>query len=322
MNETKLPGLRIGIYIASNICVLVILLIFVAVLSACSTADPVVVSLTPGLPSTPRFDGERAYNDIATQLDFGPRTLESEGHAQIVKWLQTELEDANWEVEVQGIPYNDYTIRNIVAKRGQGSPWIILGAHYDTRFYADNDPNPENHEQPVPGANDGASGVAILLELARVIPDEFPGEVWLVFFDAEDNGRIPGWDWILGSRAFVDQLEGKPDAVVIPDMIGDADLNIYWEQNSDPVLSQEIWEVAEKLGYAEQFIASFKYRMIDDHTPFLQAGIPAVDLIDFDYPYWHTVDDTLDKVSAQSLQTVGDVLFEWLLTKLSAESAP
>lgn len=317
-----MPMLRIGFFIKSKFVFLLILLLLVATFTACSTADPFVVSLTSEPPSADRFDGERAYNDIAVQLNFGPRTLGSEGHAQTVKWLQRELEDANWDVAVQRVPYNDYTIQNIVAKRGQGSPWIILGAHYDTRFYADNDPNPENHEQPVPGANDGASGVAVLLEIARVIPDEIPGEVWLVFFDAEDNGRIPGWDWILGSRAFVDQLEGKPDAVIIPDMIGDADLNIFIEQNSDPVLSQEIWGVAEKLGYAEQFIARPKYRMLDDHTPFLQAGIPAVDLIDFDYPYWHTVDDTLDKVAAQSLQTVGDVLFEWLLTKLSAESAP
>ena len=178
------------------------------------------------------------------------------------------------------------------------------------------------HSQPVPGANDGASGVAVLLELARVLPEDLPGEVWLVFFDAEDNGRIPGWNWIMGSQAFVRTLDSHPDAVVIVDMIGDADQNIYQEKNSDKVLTQEIWGVAEDLGYGSSFIPSVKYSMMDDHTPFLQAGIPAIDIIDFDYLYWHTVDDTIDKVSAQSLQAVGDVVYHWVLTKMSIESTP
>ena len=275
------------------------------------------------LPSeSDRFDGERAFEDVITQMEFGPRTPGSEGHAQVVNWIQTELGDANWEVSVQVADHNEYKIQNIIAKRGQERPWIIIGAHYDTRFFADQDPDPANHSQPVPGANDGASGVAVLLELARVLPKDLSGEVWLVFFDAEDNGRIPGWDWILGSRAFVASLEAHPDAVVIADMIGDADLQIYWEQNSNEALSQEIWKVAEELGYSDQFIPSYKYRILDDHLPFIQAGIPAVDLIDFDYPYWHTLEDTLDKVSASSLQAVGDVLLQWLLTKMSTETAP
>jgi glutaminyl-peptide cyclotransferase len=300
-----------------------VFLVLAFVVQACAANISEPVSSPPAQPTiSPVFDGGRAYQDVATQLDFGPRTPDSPGHAQIVEWLQAELEAANWEVSVQQVPYNDYTIQNVVAKRGQGHPWVIFGAHYDTRIFADQDPDPEKHTQPVPGANDGASGVAVLLGLARAFPQDLPGEIWLVFFDAEDNGRIAEWDWILGSRAFVDELEGQPDAVVIPDMIGDADLNIYWEQNSDPGLTREIWGVAENLGYADHFIASAKYRMLDDHTPFLQAGIPAVDLIDFDYPYWHTVDDTLDKVSAQSLQMVGDVLLQWTLTKLSSKTVP
>ena len=233
-----------------------------------------------------------------------------------------ELDSNNWDVAIQEIPLEQYTIQNIVAKRGKGEPWLILGAHYDTRFFADNDPDPTMHSQPVPGANDGASGVAVLLELARVLPDDLPGEVWLVFFDAEDNGRIPSWDWIMGSQAFVRTLDHHPDAVIIVDMIGDADQNIYQEKNSDKVLTQEIWAVAEGLGYGSSFIPSVKYSMMDDHTPFLQAGIPAIDIIDFDYPYWHTVDDTIDKVSAQSLQAVGDVVFHWILTEMSIKSTP
>jgi Zn-dependent M28 family amino/carboxypeptidase len=204
-----------------------------------------------------------------------------------------------------------HPVQNVIAYRGATRPQIILGAHYDTRMFADNDPDPSKQLEPVPGANDGASGVAVLLELARVLPaDSAP--VWLVFFDAEDNGRIEGWDWILGSQAFVEGLEFQPEAAVIVDMIGDADQNIYIERNSDPALVQEIWNIAAELGYEQSFIPRPKYSMLDDHTPFLQAGIPAVDIIDFDYPYWHTSEDTVDKVSAESLEVVGITLQEWI----------
>ena len=206
----------------------------------------------------------------------------------------------------------DQPVRNVIAKRGTGAPWTILGAHYDSRLKADHDPDPANHDQPVPGANDGASGVAVLLEVARVLPEELEGEVWLAFFDVEDQGQLPGWDWILGSRALADSLEGKPDAVIVVDMIGDADLNIYQENNSDPGLTAEIWDIAARLGYADQFIPQTKFSMLDDHTPFLEKGIRAIDIIDFDYPYWHTIGDTADKVSASSLQAVGDTVLHWL----------
>jgi Zn-dependent M28 family amino/carboxypeptidase len=187
-----------------------------------------------------------------------------------------------------------------------------LGAHYDTRIFADNDPDPSNHSLPVPGANDGASGVAILLELARVLPeDSVP--VWLVFFDAEDNGRIDTWDWILGSTEFVENNPVQPQAVVIVDMIGDADLNIYKEKNSNSELTNEIWNIAKSLEYDSVFFPEYKHSMIDDHTPFLRAGIPAVDIIDFDYPYWHTLQDTPDKVSGASLQAVGETLQVWVV---------
>ena len=207
-----------------------------------------------------------------------------------------------------------HPIQNIVAKRGTDAqrPWIILGAHYDSRMVADHDPDPALRTQPVPGANDGASGVAVLLELARSLPETLPAQVWLVFFDAEDQGDIQGWDWILGSRAFAQQLTAQPDAVVVIDMIGDKNLDIYYESNSDRAISQAIWSEAAKAGYQKQFIPQDKYSMEDDHTPFLEKGIRAVDIIDFDYPYWHTTADTTDKVSAESLQAVGDTLFRWI----------
>lgn len=267
-------------------------------------------SITPTKP--PEFDGSRAYQDVIHQVEFGPRYPGSEGHEQIVAWIQEQLSTAGWDTSVQETTALGHPIRNIIARKGEGDPWIILGAHYDTRLYADQDPDLQARELPVPGANDGGSGVSVLLELARVLPSDLDKKIWLVFFDAEDNGNIPGWDWILGSQAFVENLEGQPDQVVVVDMVGDADLNLYLERNSDPSLAMQIWEIAAALGYADQFIQEPKYRMIDDHTPFLQAGITAVDIIDFDYPYWHTTEDTTDKLSSQSLDAVGETLLAWL----------
>lgn len=260
------------------------------------------------------FNSQRAYADVITQVEMGSRSSGTTGHVQIRAWMRAELESAGWEVEIQETQRMGQAIYNIIAKRGDEDPQIILGAHYDTRLFADNDPNPENHSLPVPGANDGASGVAVLLELARTLPEDTV-PVWLVFFDAEDNGRIQGWDWILGSRAFVDEIEVNPQAVVIVDMIGDADLNIHLEKNSNAEINAEIWSTAERLGYGDVFINTEKFSMLDDHTPFLEKGIPAVDLIDFDYPYWHTIEDTPDKVSAESLLAVGNTLWHWVVEK-------
>ncbi|NWF64231.1 MAG: M28 family peptidase [Chloroflexi bacterium] len=265
-------------------------------------------------PAPEFFDGTRAYADVQTQVDMGARAPGSQGHAKIRAWMRAELEKAGWMVEVHESERLGHPISNLIAKRSDALPQIILAAHYDTRFFADNDPDPANHTQPVPGANDGASGVAVLLELARTLPDDtIP--VWLVFFDAEDNGRIAGWDWILGSRAFVNEVPVNPQAVVILDMVGDADLNLHYELNSDPTLRGEIWDTAERLGYGDVFIKTGKHSMLDDHTPFLEKGIPAVDIIDFDYPYWHTVEDTPDKVSAESLRMVGDTLWHWVVER-------
>ena len=264
------------------------------------------------------FDGLRAYADVQTQVAFGPRIPETEGHAKIVEWIGEELVKAGWQAEIQESEALGHPIRNIVAKRSDANPKIIIGAHYDTRMYADQDPHPENNLKPVPGANDGASGVAVLLELARTLPQDSVN-VWLVFFDAEDNGYFEGWDWTLGSPEYVRINSIQPEAVVVVDMIGDADLNIYKEQNSDPDLTAEIWETAGSLGYAGKFISEYKYSMQDDHRPFLQAGMRAALIIDFDYPYWHTLEDTPDKVSAESLEAVGKTLWTWI-TQQSAQN--
>jgi Zn-dependent M28 family amino/carboxypeptidase len=190
---------------------------------------------------------------------------------------------------------------------------VIIGAHYDTRPVADQDPNPDQRQQPILGANDGASGVAVLLELARVLEQEqLERQVWLAFFDAEDRGRLDGWPFSVGAREMAQNLVIRPQAVVVVDMIGDADQNIYYERNSDPELSAELWAIAGELGYSDSIIPQAKHTIIDDHLPFIEQGIPSVDMIDFDYPYWHTLEDTADKVSPTSLERVGRTLEVWL----------
>lgn len=260
------------------------------------------------------FNGPRAFLDVQVQVAYGPRTPGSIAHDQVVDYVISELLNVGWQIKLQELTWNGFLIRNIIAfrKNETMSPEILLGTHYDTRFYSDQDSG-ENISLPVPGANDGASGVAVLLELARTLPQDTVS-VWLVFFDGEDNGKIKGRDWSMGSHAFVADLSLFPRSVVIVDMIGDTDLDVYYEVNSDPGISNEIWTLADELGFHE-FLPQVGYSMIDDHTPFVEAGIPTALIIDFNYPYWHTVNDTIDKVSPDSLYIVGATLWTWIVSK-------
>lgn len=276
------------------------------------TAEKTQLAISTRIPVSEGFNGQRAFEDVKAQMDFGPRIPGSEAHTKVLDWISNEVKNAGWQVEIQNSSKMNHPIKNIIAKRGSGKPWIIIGAHYDSRLWAVKDPDPENIKLPVPGAVDGASGVAVLTELARSLPSGINKEIWLIFFDAEDQGGIPGWDWILGSRVAAESLQSKPEAVIVVDMIGDADLNVYFEHNSDKTIMTQIWDQAAKLGYGSKIIAKYKYTILDDHIPFKELGIPVVDMIDFDYPYWHTTQDTLDKVSPQSLQIIGDTLWNWI----------
>ncbi len=255
-----------------------------------------------------RFDGNAAYQHVLAQTEFGPRPTGSAANRQTAEYFIAQLQQFGWAVETQDFTYQNVAARNIIARAGSG-PVAIIGAHYDTRRRADNDPDPAQRDQPVLGGNDGASGAAVLLELARSLDKpKLTHEVWLTFFDAEDNGRLDGWEFIAGSSYMATSLSVKPEMVIVVDMIGDADQQIYQERNSTPELVNRIWAIAADLGYSNWFLPSAKWAMTDDHTPFLRQGIPAADLIDFDYPYWHTTQDTADKVAPASLERVGRVL--------------
>jgi glutaminyl-peptide cyclotransferase len=257
------------------------------------------------------FSGEKAYKYIEEQLALGPRYPGAPGHSACQEWLVDELTILGWVVEKQPFEYKGSTLTNIIAYHpdNQGTPPIIFGAHYDTRQIADRDS--VQKDQAVPGANDGASGVAVLLELARVFAEDSRHDLVLVFFDGEDQGRIEEWDWAVGSQYYVNHLDLDPSAVVIVDMVGDQDLTLPYEQLSDPDLVASIWTTGQELGF-EQFLDVPGPTLIDDHIPFLNKGIPAIDIIDFTYPYWHTTADQLDKVSADSLHVVGKTLEHWL----------
>lgn len=281
---------------------------------------------------TPVFDGKNAYDEYLTaQVNLGPRPAGSKAVRATGDYIIRELEKTGWGVDTQEFEYRGVPIRNVIARIGEGKgPLVILGAHYDTRPRSNMDK--EQPEAPTVGANDGASGVAVLLELARTLDTSgLKNEVWLAFFDAEDNGGLDAcdlqvvemqlelsscdetkWGWSVGAEHVANNLPRMPEYVIVVDMIGDANQNIYYEHNSDKELQKELWTIADKLGFKQWFIPEYRWTMTDDHTPFLKRGIRAIDIIDFDYPPWHTTADTADKVSPESLERVGRVLETWL----------
>lgn len=280
-------------------------------------AGPELPPITPVVLDTPdpvtSFDGERAYEHLLTQMDFGPRYPGSTGHIDTGNWIGSQLTALGWTMDDQRFTYHEIDGRNIIARANEGAgPIVVIGAHYDTRRIADQTPGSSD---PVPGAVDGASGVAVLVELARSLDlADIPREIWLVFFDMEDNGGggIEGWEYIVGSRYMAANLSETIDAMIVVDLVGDADQQIYLEGFSDPDLSGEVWSVAAGLGYGDAIIGEYRHTVNDDHVPFARLGVPAVLMIDMDYPYWHTVEDTADKASTESLQRVGRTIEAWL----------
>ncbi len=258
------------------------------------------------------FSGKQAFSYLQSIYKMGPCIPGTSKHEKVGAYIQDKLQNNGWLVITQQFEHDHIPLTNIIAKKGSGDSLIILGTHYDTRAVSDREREKGKQTEPVPGANDGDSGSAVLLELSRVLKLTENTEIWLVFFDGEDQGELNNWDWSIGAEYFVYQLQRSPSKVLIVDMIGDKDLNVYMEMNSTDSLNKEIWGIANKLGFQSYLLPKYKYAMIDDHIPFLNAGYATSLLIDFDYPYWHTTQDTMEHVSADSLQIIGDIITKWI----------
>ncbi len=254
------------------------------------------------------FSGEKANSSVGEQCGFGYRVPGSQASRECANYIMTRLSNCGFEARFQNFSYGGTHFSNVVGvKTGTSEGLVVLGAHYDTRPFAERDSD-ENRSKPIAGANDGASGVAVLLEIARVMSARQLGiTIELVFFDGEDIGGNAE-DMFYGSRYYANSLDEKKrmgmTAFILVDMVGDAKLQIYKEENSDANLNSLVWGVA-KLQGADAFRAPYKYSILDDHIPLREKGVPVIDIIDFDYPYWHTTRDTPDKVSAESLEQVG-----------------
>jgi glutaminyl-peptide cyclotransferase len=288
------------------------LLFFLGLFCSCASNSP------------PKFDGTEAFQYLTAQCQLGPRNPGSEGHQRAKEYLFDQLRRNTDLVKTQEFVYQDTSggkkleLTNIIAsfypdKRER----ILLCAHWDTRPTADRDPDSSLREKPILGANDGGSGVAVLLEIARIVSQKKPKwGVDIILFDGEDYGPEGELDkFCLGSKYFGKNKGAyKPEFGILLDMIGDKDLNIYKEGYSSRYAKKVVdlvWGTAQKLKI-DCFNDSTKYFVYDDHIPLLAVGIPCIDLIDFDYPYWHTTQDTPDKCSPESLQKIGQALVEIL----------
>lgn len=274
--------------------------------------------------SSRKFDGAKAFQYLMDQCRLGPRNPGSEGHERTKKYLLDKMSQYTNFTKAQEFVYTDTSqktkleLTNIIAsfypdKRQR----ILLCAHWDTRPFADKDPDSSLRENPILGANDGASGVAVLLEIARIISQKKPKwGVDMILFDGEDYGPEGELEkFCLGSKYFAkNKSDYKPEFSILLDMVGDKDLNIYKEGYSTKYVKgvvDLVWGVAHKLKI-DCFNDSAQYFIYDDHIPLLEVGIFCIDLIDYDYPYWHTTQDTPDKCGPESLQKIGELLLEIL----------
>ena len=296
----------------------ILIVTLVLLLAACKDARPQTA-----------FDSQAALGYVKAQLDFGPRIPGSEGHRKTGDWIvqkmrplaDTVIEQRWSHVTAAG---DTLPMRNILARyKPQLKERILYLTHWDTRPVADDSPILGDKSKPLPGANDGASGPAMFIALAEVLKKTPPQYgVDLLFVDGEDYGNFArDEDVLIGSKYFADHLPSpdyRPLYGVLWDMIGDADLKIFQEVNSiqnAPEIVARVWQTAEDLGYKDYFVPQTGYPVTDDHIPLQKKGLRVIDVVDIDYVeqgsgpknYHHTIYDTIDKVSAHSLQVVGDV---------------
>jgi glutaminyl-peptide cyclotransferase len=275
--------------------------------------------------SEPTFTGEHAWEYLTRQCGYGPRVVGSSAHDSTRALIVDRLSACGARVSVQRFevpdPYAPRTmeLRNIIGSFfPDREKRVLLAAHYDTRPWADQESDTTLWDQPILGANDGASGVAVLLELADVLAAQPPSGVGvdLVFFDGEDYGKEGELRfYLLGSRYFAANLAGyRPRCGILLDMVGAADAEIGKEGYSlqrAPDLTDELFGRAAELELTV-FVPENRSPVIDDHLPLQQAGIAIVDLIGLPYPYWHTLADTPDKCSAETLRQVGTLITNFI----------
>lgn len=272
------------------------------------------------------FDADSAYSYVANQVAFGPRVPNTEAHRLCGDWLVSELKRHGAAVTEQKADLKTFDGTTLHARNifGQINPEAkrrtLLLAHWDCRPWADADPDPANHTKPVDGANDGASGVGVILEIARQL--NLAGSdrgVDFLFVDAEDWGT-EGDDssWALGTKYFVENppVEGyAPDYAILLDMVGGHDATFYREyfsQQAAPDRVAKVWSAAAELGYGDMFPNRMGGAIMDDHVQLLTHGIPAIDIIEYHTdaesgfnPRWHTVSDNMDGIDASTLGAVG-----------------
>ena len=272
------------------------------------------------------FDENRAFGYLQVQCSFGPRVPGTSGHKKGLKHIIETVEPLADSTIRQSFSYSDpytgklYNLTNVIARfKPFLKERIWLAAHWDSRPWADRDSNPNNRLKPILGANDGASGVAVLLEIANQLSLKAPPiGVDLVFLDGEDMGKSGDIRrFFNGSRYLAKNIPPPlPQYCILIDMIGDKDLQLPIEGNSmnqAPDLVEQLWNEAEELGL-DEFKDEIAYFVEDDHVVLFQiGGIPSIDIIDFDYGpkpinYWHTLEDTPDKCSPRSLGVVGNLL--------------
>ncbi len=267
-----------------------------------------------------QFDGATALSYVEAQMNFGNRIPNTEAHQRTGDWILAHLRSRADSVLVQGFDHvtgdgDTLHLRNFIGKfRPDVAERILLVAHWDTRPIAENETNLGRRRLPTPGANDGASGVAVLMGVADDLQREPPAfGVDLLFVDGEDYGDFgTDKDVLLGSRYFADNLpeDYKPLYAVVFDMVGGIDLRLEQEgysRDGAPEVVDRVWRTARDAGFGHIFRSEVGTWVTDDHIPLQRAGIRAIDVIGWPYEHHHTTDDTLDKVSARSLAIVGSV---------------
>ncbi len=277
------------------------------------------------------LNGQEMLALIAQQLRYGPRYLNSEGHKKIQKFLIAEMQELTPKLEIQEFQYTGqnnikYNLKNIIGKLyPQKEERIILATHYDSKKLAYNDKNKPN--EAVPGANDSASGVAILLELTRLLIESQKTPnigIDIIFFDGEEGeGGLAGdyTNWIpLGSSYFAENLNQlytkKPTEAIVLDMLCKKNLKLKKEASSlkdAPIQIENFWNIAKKVN-SNIFVNDIGPTILDDHTPLNKIGIPSILLIDYDYPYFHTTEDTTDKCSATNMEIVATALYNYIFS--------